>query len=152
MSELTSKPAIQSMILICLHEFACGRHFAAWTLSALIAKSFRIEAVVQNDLCFSLSRQVGISGNSAWLEVEENRRLAWACYLQERIFTGGPASTMLFQADDITLCLPCSERNFTLLIPVNSEHLDDIPRAESDDTSLLGCLIRIFVLQSNAQR
>lgn len=55
---------------------------------------------------------------------ESRRRLMWCCYVQDVMIASGVDQLTMFDDSTIKIQLPCTERNFCMMVPCITERLD----------------------------
>ncbi len=107
---------VSSLARFVYDDLLDGRFASAWFLLGLatrMARAMRIDA----DPNFS---------SMIWADQEARRRVMWSLFCLDSLLSDGSPNNTLFGHDDlINLQLPCTERNFLLQIPCQTEHLGD---------------------------
>lgn len=91
-------------------------------------------------------------GRHGFLMQERRRRLMWAIFTLDTLYSSGRAEFTGCSKETIHLQLPCNERSFTLDIPVMTEPLSppDIPT--TSDLGLMAYNIRVLDIRDRIQR
>jgi hypothetical protein len=107
---------VSSLVRFVYDDLLDGRFASAWFLLGLatrMARAMRIDA------------DPNVS-SMIWADQEVRRRVMWSLFCLDSLLSDGSPNNTLFGPDDlVNLQLPCTERNFLLQIPCQTEHLGD---------------------------
>ncbi|OHE98483.1 hypothetical protein CORC01_06274 [Colletotrichum orchidophilum] len=124
------------------------------TLDHIIARRFS-KMLVSACLAARLAFMVRLNyedGRLSFLTQERRRRLMWAIYTMETLYSSGRTEFTGCPKETIHLQLPCHERSFTLDIPVSTEPLKP-PKAHcSLELGLMAYNIRVLDIRDRIQR
>ncbi|CAI0646244.1 unnamed protein product, partial [Colletotrichum noveboracense] len=124
------------------------------TLDHIMARRFSkmlITACLAARLAFMMRLNYE-DGRHGFLMQERRRRLMWAIFTLDTLYSSGRAEFTGCSKETIHLQLPCNERSFTLDIPVMTEPLapPDIPA--TSDLGLMAYNIRVLDIRDRIQR
>ncbi|OLN90337.1 putative transcriptional regulatory protein C530.11c-like protein 5 [Colletotrichum chlorophyti] len=131
---------IETLVLITL-DHSIARRFSKMLVSACLAAR----------LAFMMRLNYE-DGRHGFLAQERRRRLMWAIFTSETLYSSGRAEFTGCSTDTIHLQLPCNERSFTLDIPVITEPLKPPKTQKSSDLGLVAYNIRVLDIRDRIQR
>ncbi|KAH0424690.1 nitrate assimilation regulatory protein [Colletotrichum camelliae] len=91
-------------------------------------------------------------GRHGFLMQERRRRLMWAIFTLDTLYSSGRAEFTGCSKETIHLQLPCNERSFTLDIPVMTEPLSPPDIRTTSDLGLMAYNIRVLDIRDRIQR
>ncbi|KAJ0161687.1 putative transcriptional regulatory protein PB1A11.04c [Colletotrichum tanaceti] len=127
------------------------------TLDHIIARRFSkmlVSACLAARLAFMMRLNYE-DGRLSFLTRERRRRLMWAIFTMETLYSSGRAEFTGCSKDTIHLQLPCNERSFTLDMPVMTEPLEPSgtpPPADSTELGLMAYNVRVLDIRDRIQR
>lgn len=104
---------LRVLVMLLRFRFQAGQFPDAWSLLALAARS-----------AFTM-RLNHEPSNPDPLVQESNRRLVWAIYQLDRLYSGGMEDLAVFPVEKMHIRLPCDERSFEMGIGSNAGFLDE---------------------------
>jgi hypothetical protein len=134
---------LQILVLLSRFRFHAGDFGDAWNILALAAR-----------VAFTMRLNYEHDGLDCIVH-ESHRRLVWAIYHQDRLFSGGIADLQVCQVEKMHIRLPCDDRSFEMGLTSKAGFLDnnDIDPSANMDTHafklrLLAIRDRILRLES----
>ncbi|KAF6823356.1 nitrate assimilation regulatory protein [Colletotrichum plurivorum] len=124
------------------------------TLDHIIARRFS-KMLISACLAARLAYMMRLNyedGRLGFLTQERRRRLMWAIFAMETLYSSGRAEFTGSSKETIYLQLPCNERSFTLDIPVMTEPLSPSETQKSSDLGLMAYNIRVLDIRDRIQR
>ncbi|KAL4867026.1 hypothetical protein BDV12DRAFT_210202 [Aspergillus spectabilis] len=107
-------PHLRILVILLRFHFQAGNFSNAWRLLALAARSaFTMRLNYEHDALDPLIQ-------------ESNRRLVWAIYQLDRLYSGGNEDLTVCPVERIHIRLPCDERSFEMGILSKAGFLDEI--------------------------
>ncbi|KAM0756326.1 hypothetical protein T439DRAFT_321031 [Meredithblackwellia eburnea MCA 4105] len=132
---------LATMLLVILSDENRRRRASFWTLlGAAVRLAYALQLNTESP-----------DPSLTWADRESRRRLMWACYTLDKFLGGGVVDVMHVPDSSIKIQLPCSDRNFTLQIPVQTPSLNDstelyfIGKAPESDTMGLSAHYMIII-------
>ncbi|KAL4999748.1 fungal-specific transcription factor domain-containing protein [Aspergillus recurvatus] len=114
---------LKILVILLRFRFHAGNFSDAWSLLAIAARS-----------AFTMRLNYEHDGLDPLVQ-ESNRRLAWAIYQLDRLYSGGMEDLAVCPVERMHIRLPCDERSFEMGIPSKASFLDDVgvePEANVD--------------------
>ncbi|TIC89785.1 putative transcriptional regulatory protein [Colletotrichum higginsianum] len=124
------------------------------TLDHIIARRFSkmlVSACLAARLAFMMRLNYEDSRLS-FLTQERRRRLMWAIFTMETLYSSGRAEFTGCSKDTIHLQLPCNEHSFTLDIPVTTEPLKPSRTQNGTELGLMAYNVRVLDIRDRIQR
>ncbi|CAL5873992.1 uncharacterized protein PFLUO_LOCUS8277 [Penicillium psychrofluorescens] len=111
---------VHALVLVILFHFHVGEVAQAWDLVALAARrAFALQLNHERPELEPAAR-------------ESRRRLVWAIYLLDRLFSGGIEDLAICPSERMHIKLPCDDTSFQRGIPSRAEYLESIPGSVDD--------------------
>ncbi|KAL4752991.1 hypothetical protein BDW72DRAFT_211050 [Aspergillus terricola var. indicus] len=105
---------LKILVILLRFRFHAGNFSDAWSLLAIAARS-----------AFTLRLNYEHDGLDPVVQ-ESNRRLVWAIYQLDRLYSGGMEDLVVCPVERMHIRLPCDERSFEVGISSKAGYLDDI--------------------------
>ncbi|KAL0938436.1 nitrate assimilation regulatory protein [Colletotrichum truncatum] len=124
------------------------------TMDHIIARRFS-KMLVSACLAARLAYMMRLNyedGRHSFITQERRRRLMWAIFTLDTMYSSGRAEFTGCSKDTIHLQLPCNERSFTLDIPVITEPLASTGARGSSELGLMAYNIRVLDIRDRIQR
>ncbi|KAL4932195.1 Zn(II)2Cys6 transcription factor [Aspergillus undulatus] len=112
-----SVPHLRILVILLRFRFQAGNFSDAWTMLSIAARS--VFTMRLNHEHIPEESELG------YADQESNRRLVWAIYHLDRLFSGGLEELTVCPIERMRIRLPCDERSFELGIPSKAGFIND---------------------------
>ncbi|KAL4881976.1 hypothetical protein BJY04DRAFT_227447 [Aspergillus karnatakaensis] len=131
---------LRILVVLLRFRFQAGNFSDAWSLLALAARS-----------AFTMRLNYEHEGKDPLIQ-ESNRRLVWAIYQLDRLFSGGIEDLIVCPVERVHIRLPCDERSFEMGIPSKAGFLHEIGIEQGASVDAHAFKLRLLAIRDRILR